>query len=59
VGMNFSLVSIVGFFNTRHDAGFEGVSFFEQLVDAFGIGAFKVRQSLKVAGLSLDRTNAP
>jgi len=52
MGMNFFFVGVSGIFHARDDLGLKRVTFFEQLVDAFGICLFNIGQSLQVSGLS-------
>ncbi len=47
--VNFPSVLAVGLFNSRNHASFERVSLFDQLVNAFRIGAFDVGQALKIS----------
>ena len=41
-GMDLACLIVVGFFHALDDAGFKGVTFFEQFIDAFRVGAFHV-----------------
>src|SRR5882672_2243572 len=51
MGVNFFFFGVPGVFHTRHCLGLEGVAFFEQLVDTFGICPFDIGQSLKISRL--------
>lgn len=48
---NFSPLVFSGAFNTRYYAGLEGVAFFQQLVNAFRIGALDIGQALQISRL--------
>lgn len=50
-GANFLYTTGIGVLNARDDAGLERVPFFEQLVNAFRICAFDIRQTLQVSRL--------
>jgi hypothetical protein len=52
VSAYFFLVGVAGLFHSADRFGFEGVAFLEKFVDAFGIGAFDVRQALQVSRLA-------
>src|SRR5579863_168576 len=55
VGMHFALIFVICGFNTRQYVCLESISFFEQLVNTFGIRAFHVGQPLEISRL-LPRT---
>ncbi len=48
-GMNFADSGIVGFFDAAYDPSLEGISFFQQFVDALRIRAFYPGQSLQIS----------
>ena len=47
VRLYFPLVSVGSVFHPLDDAGFEGISFFEQLVHAFAVGGRVVGKPLR------------
>ena len=49
VGVNFPLIGVVGFFHACNHAGFEHVSFFNQLFDALRIHIFAPGYSLQIS----------
>lgn len=51
MGMNFSIVAFPGFFNPRDHFGFEGVTFFHQLVNTLRIHSFESGQVLQISRL--------
>ena len=51
VSMNLFFIGIPGIFHSGDDSGLERVPFLDEFVDAFGIHAFDVRETLQIAGL--------
>ena len=49
--VHFLRTLIVGFLNTRYDAGLDNVSFLNQFIDAFQIGLLGPGQTFQVSGL--------
>jgi hypothetical protein len=46
VGVDFALVGVAGVFHALYHLGFERISFFEELIHAFGIYPSRVRKAL-------------
>src|SRR5208282_5671076 len=50
--LDFALVGVASILNTAHGLGFERLTFFEELFNAFRVDIFDTRESLNIAGLA-------
>src|SRR5580693_4726215 len=54
-----AFIGVWNIFDALHDFSLEGVSFFEQFVNAFRIRAFAIRQTLQIARLATGARAQP